>query len=77
MLRFALKSSLFLEADIFFHTVSVLFSAEYVPDNAFALSCFPYKKPPAVDTSILSQEAFLFNVRFFGAVHSAECFFLF
>ena len=33
-------------------------------DNASVLFCFPYKKPPAVDISILPQEAFLFNVRF-------------
>jgi len=32
----------------------------------FALFCFPYKKPPVVDISILLQEAFLFNVRFYG-----------
>ena len=40
----------------------LLFSA----GNSFALFCFPYKKPPAVDISILLQEAFLFNVRFYG-----------
>ena len=35
-------------------------------DNAFDLFYSPYKKPPAVDISILLQEAFLFNVHFYG-----------
>ena len=34
----------------------------YSPDNFFVLFCFPYKKPPAVDISILLQEAFLFHI---------------
>ena len=35
------------------------------PDNALRPFCLPYKKPPAVDVSILPQEVFLFQFPFF------------